>query len=190
MLEKIINAIPSSWIFFIIAAIFLFIGITSKNNNFFDVRKIFKQHFEVLNGNKFQIILFYITPLLLAMGIVKLKVIDKDIINNMNIVISIFISMFFAMLSILCSFQLNESHEESTKKLYNQLLKETFNSILFESCLCIILLSLTIVELFIDSFALNWHIFIASTIIYYLLLVIVFNIFIILKRIKKLFDNR
>ena len=106
--------------------------------------------------------MFYFVPLILAVAIVKLKLIDKDIINNINIVISIFISMFFAMLSILCSFQIKKKDAESIDNTYHKLLKETFNSILFESCLCILLLSLTIIELFIDSFALNWHIFIVS----------------------------
>jgi len=189
MLNTIIDYIPPSWILFLISGLALLFGFTRKNNNFFDFRKVFKEHFGIFGKNGVQIFIFFVVPLFLAVGIVKIKMIDKDIINNMNIVLSIFLSMLFAMLSILCSFSPKESGRTKNDN-YNKLLKETFSTILFECVLCVFLLVLSFVELFVDDFCVSWQLFVASIIIYYLVLVVLMNIFVIIKRVKRMFDER
>jgi len=94
--------------------------------------------------------------------------------------------MFFAMISILYS---TSSKENVTDEKRKKLLHETINTILFECVLSIILLVISFIVLFIDDYNLSWPIVIVSLIIYYLLFVIILNVFIVIKRIKKLFDN-
>ena len=186
MLHNFINYMPSSWIMFGISIMILLFCFTRRNNNFFDIRSIFRHHFSIFNGNKFQLFVFYFVPLMLAFGTLEIKTIDKDVISNINIVLAIFISMFFAMISILYNVPLKKDvNDDRNKKLLN----ETINTILFGCVLSIILLIVSFIVLFADNYSLSWAIFIVSLLIYYLLFVIVLNIFIIIKRVKKLFDN-
>ena len=197
MLEKVIKYIPPAWFLFLVPTLLWFFSAFRKNNNFFDVRNVFKQHFLIFKKNKFQIIIYYVLPILVALGIVKEKLIDKDIINNLNLVLSIFISMFFAMLSILCSLPPKEDSgsppkEDGDRKrqVYNQLLKETCNTILFECIICILLLVISFITLFVGNFDFGWVTFLLSLLIYYLMIVAIMDIFIIIKRIQCLFDKR
>lgn len=73
---------------------------------------------------------------------------------------------------------------------YNLLLKETFNAVIFECILCILVLAASFTLLFINDFSVSRQLTLVSGIVYYLTLVIVFNIFVIIKRIKVLFDHR
>ncbi|EOU1921400.1 hypothetical protein DMN35_13335, partial [Clostridium perfringens] len=141
MLKNIIEIALSPQSLFIVSALLLIINSIQKNNNFFDVRDVIKSQYNLFKGNKFQVIIFFIVPFLLSLGVVQIKYINKDIINNINIVLSIFISMFFAMLSILGGMS------KSNKEQYNILLKETFNTIIFECILCIIILIVSFIRL-------------------------------------------
>jgi len=53
---------------------------------------------------------FFLIPLFLAIGIAHIRVVDANIIGNINVVLAIFISMLFAMISILCSLSLRYSY--------------------------------------------------------------------------------
>lgn len=184
MLKNIIESALSPQCLFIVSAFLLIINSIQKNNNFFDVRDIIKSQYNLFKDNKFQVLIFFVVPFFLAFGVVQIKYINKDIINNINIVLSIFISMFFAMLSILGSLS------KSSKIQYNILLKETFNTIIFECILCIIVLLISFIQLFLDSYNPTLGLFIVSLFIYYLIFVVVLNIFVVIKRIKILFDER
>lgn len=180
-----IPEISLSTILFIISTIAIIFCFSIKNNNFFDVRMVFKQHFQIFENAPLQKFVFNIVPLLMAFAIVDVKSIDKDIINNLIIVLSIFISMFFAMLSILISISFKENDN-----IYNKLLKETFNTITFEIILSLILLILSFIQLFLNDFSDRFSLKIISFLIYYLTIVVVLNTLVVVKRIKVLFDNR
>jgi len=106
--------------------------------------------------------------------------------------------MFFAMLSILSALPQKTIREDQKKEVsgqnrvkeYNLLLIETFNSVMFECILCIIVLATSVMLLFIDDFSDSRQLKVISGAVYYLSLVIVLNIFVIIKRTKVLFDNR
>ena len=106
------------------------------------------------------------------------------LINNINIVLSIFVSMLFAIMSIL------NGYEKSNKTQYLKVFDETNNTIVFETILCIVVLILSFIVLFIDNFENNILLVIISIIIYYLMFTIILHIFIIIKRMKSLYDNR
>ena len=93
--------------------------------------------------------------------------------------------MFFSVLSILCSFDKERKNEN-----YKQLLKETFNTSIFEIILCLLLLFISFIVLFIGEFKESVALKIISGIIYYLTMVTILNILVVIKRIKVLFDNQ
>ena len=73
---------------------------------------------------------------------------------------------------------------------YNKVLKQTINAILFESILAILLLIVSFSQLFIGSFDLTLKLRIISAFVYYLTLVLVLNIFVVIKRINSLLDSK
>ena len=106
--------------------------------------------------------------------------------------------MFFAMLSILSTFTFKKvaKHKENDVTAnnrvsdYNQLLRETFNAVIFECIICILVLIIAFCLSPIDDYSSLHSIGIVSCIVYYLFLVILLNIFVVIKRIKKLFEQK
>lgn len=183
MASKIIQFLISSKFMFSVAGLILFFYCIKKNNNFFDIRNIFLEQFRIFDKTKSQIIVFYIVPAILAYAVTRTKCIDKDIIDNIIIVLSIMLSMLFAMLSIINGYQRNDSK-------YVKVLDETNNSIMFQSVLCVVTLIISFAQFFVDTYDGEKTIIIVSFVLYYLMFVIILNTFIILKRMKALYDNR
>ena len=169
----------------IIGGFVLLLSLLPKNSNFLDIRSIFAQHFKVFRGNWLQFFSISIVPILFSIGIVQIRCVDKEILNNLNIVLSILIAMFFSVLSILSAFDGQTSRDK-----YQQLLTETFTTTIFEIILCLLLLLISFIVLFIGVFEKTVILKIVSGIIYYLTIVAILNILVIIKRIKVLFDNK
>lgn len=169
----------------IIGGLVLLLSLLPKNSNFLDIRSIFAQHFKVFKGNWLQFVSIFIVPILFSIGIVQVRCVDKEILNNLNIVLSILIAMFFSILSILSAF---DGRTRGNK--YQQLLIETFTTTIFEVIICLLLLLISFIVLFIGTFEETAILKIASWIIYYLTIVAILNILVIIKRIKVLFDNK
>ncbi len=175
-----------SAILFLIGAVILIFSFSLKMSNFLDIRKIFSDHFSVFKGNPLQLISIFIVPISFSIGIVKIRCVDAEILNNLNIVLSILIAMFFSTLSILCAFE----DKNNKNSAYKQLLKETFNATIFEAILCLLLLFISFISLFIREFEQSLYLQIISGSIYYLTIVVVLNILVILKRLKVLFEHK
>ncbi|MCJ7856962.1 hypothetical protein MUJ63_11745 [Lachnospiraceae bacterium NSJ-143] len=174
-----------SIILFMVGSAILCLCLLLKHSNFLDIRRIFVQHFCIFKGNPLQLIGIFFAPILLTTGLVEIKCIDKDILSNLNIILSILTAMFLSILSILCSFNKEKKNEN-----YEQLLKETFNTVIFEITLCLLLLFISFIVLFIGNFKESIALKISSGIIYYLTMVTILNILVVIKRIKVLFDNQ
>ena len=82
-----------------------------------------------------------------AIGIVQIRCADKEILNNLNVVLSILIAMFFSVLSILCSIDGKTKGDK-----YRQLLIETFTTTVFEILICLLLLLISFIALFVGIF--------------------------------------
>lgn len=174
-----------SLVFAIIGGVILLLSFLPKNSNFLDVRAILVQHFKVFQGSPLQMIAIFISPIFLSISIVLVCCVNEDILNNLNVVLSILVAMFFSTLGILCTI------DTTTKKAkYIQLLKETFNATIFEIIVCLVLLFLSFVMLFVDNFTETFILSAVSCVLYYLTMVAILNIFVVIKRIKVLFDNR
>ena len=161
----------------IIGGLVLLLSLLPKNSNFLDVRSIFAQHFNVFRGNWLQFFGIFIVPILFSIGTVQIRCVDKEILNNLNIVLSI--------LSILSAID-----GQIRRDKYQQLLTETFTTTIFEIILCLLLLLISFIVLFIGVFEKTVILKIISGIIYYLTIVTILNILVIIKRIKVLFDNK
>lgn len=182
-LKKTIEFLVSSHFLLSISCIILILNFIRRNNNFFDIRRVFKDQLDVFDGAKDQIFVFFGVPILLAFGVANYKLIDKDIIDNVVVVLSIILSMLFAILSILTSFTKDEA-------IFKVVLKETFNSVIFVAILCIMALMISVSVLFVKCIKLVLVNYIVSTVVYCLFFTIMLNIFIIIKRMKSLFDNK
>ena len=104
MLNKILEFIISPVGFIVIPLLIMIVSAFRKYNNYLDVRKIIKEQYNILKNNKSILIIIYILPIIIAIGIARIKTIDIEIINNVNVVLSIWISMFFSVMSIIINF--------------------------------------------------------------------------------------
>lgn len=163
----------------------------SKNNNFMDIRKIVVTHFKTFKGCKFQFASLFVTPLFFSIMFVMhyeedLKNFDNvsTNINTIIVVMTILLSMFFALLGILCTLTIKSENSN-----YSNVVKETFNSTLFEILICIVIIILSIILLFVGKNC-SWYInFIVFFIICYFTLIALLNIFVLLKRIRNIFNS-
>ena len=182
-MEKIIKFITSAEFLFLVSGLIIFFNCIKKNNNFFDIRDIINKHFMMFSEAKGQIFVFYGTPLILAIAVLKCNCINNDIIDNIIIILSIIISMLFAMLSIL-------SNYPNKDDLYEKTLEETYNTILFQCVVCVLSLIISFAQYFIENDSPEIYLIVISFVLYYMIFVLIMNIFLILKRMKALFENR
>lgn len=198
MFEKLLQVVPWSDILLYISLGLICCALLQKNSNFLDIRKVFADHFAIFDNSPLQRIVIFIVPFLLSISAISTQLLTKDIVNNLNIVLSILISMFFAILSILSSFTYKSTDPKTVTDVslrkkaekYNKLLKQTFNAVIFESVLSIVVLILSFAQLFSNDFSETWKLKVISLIVYYLALVIVFNILVVIKRMKSLFETK
>lgn len=169
----------------IIGVILLVCCLFCRSSNFLDVKSIVCEHLGIIKQNHVQMIGIYIIPIVFAITICRKECVNKDILDNLNIILSILISMFFAVLSILCSINSKNNNEK-----YQLLLKETFTSTVFEIIICLWLLFLSFTILFIGNYQENIMQRFLSFLIYYSTMIVILNILMIIKRIKAIFDNR
>lgn len=177
-----------------VCLVIIMLALFQKNSNFLNIRGVFKEHLLVLIKSPLQFCAIIIVPMIISIIGAIYHPLSEGIVDNLNIVLSILISMFFAVLSILVS--LTRKKEEEGKPLtpeeknYNTLLDQTFNAVIFESALCILLLVISFMQLFFNYFEPGMLVTIVSVVVYYLAIVIVLNIFVVIKRIRALFDHR
>ncbi len=183
MLDIVFKFIISPMGFIIIPLLIMIISAFKKYNNYLDVRKIVKEQYSMLENSK-SIIIIYILPIIIAIGIARIKTIDVEIIDNVNVVLSILIAMFFSIMSIVINFENKHSGN------YNKTLKETINTIMFEILLSVFLLISTFIYMFIEKIENEVILFAISFIIYYLSIVVLVNIFILMKRMYILYDKK
>lgn len=158
--------------------------------NCFDLIKMHILCFKKVNGkiSKMAIILYFGVPLLIAVAVTQIRVIDDSAINIITIIISILTSMFFTLLTLILDMRervkTNTMYDASEAAISSKILKETYYSIMFEILISITILILCFIELFSKTFNK-----IESFVIYYLTFVMLINLFMILKRIFKVIER-
>lgn len=185
----------SNLIILLLCIVVIVIYMLKRNNNFIGFHDVVKTHFSVFKGNRLQILFFYILPLVMAYCITNLGLLNQDIIDNIIIVLGIFISVFFSILGFVIGFP-KQIATNCNKEKYLLVHKESFCTTIFEIFICIVTLILAVTYVFfpnhmtsepgkeIPDFILHlWSFF-----IYYFLLVCLLNMFIVIKRLKSLYD--
>ncbi len=176
--ENILNVIC------LIGLVILILSFTLKINNFFDIRSILHNHFKVFQNSYLQLISVYIVPIFFAIWITQQQQVTKDILDEINLVITILTSMFFAFIGIIGSLNMDKKDGN-----YKRVAEETFNSTLFEIMCCLILLLISFLIIFVNDYDNICFIKMISIPIYYFFIIIILNIFLILKRIQAIFKN-
>jgi len=169
----------------IFGIIFLSYSFTRKLGNFLNIYGIILSHLSFFKHNKMQFFSIYFIPIIFSLSISSIHIITRDIFDTLVIILSILISMFFAILSILCTIK-----PKNNESKYNELLEQSFTSTVFEIILCIILLLISFSAIFVGRGINPLIDTIVSTIVYYLFFILVLNIFVLIKRIEVLFINR
>ena len=198
MLKLSFNEISVFDIMFFLGVFIILIALVQSNSNFLDIREIIRQHFSVFLKSPLQLGAVFGAPLLIAIAGAAERPLTTEIVDNLNVVLAILISMFFAMLSVLSSLNFRSTNRSEIDDItlvrgaekYNKLLNQTINAILFESVLAILLLIISFSQLFLGDFELALRLRIMSIVVYYLTLVLVMNIFVVIKRIKELLNSR
>ena len=132
MLKQLFNEISVFDFLFFVGIILILVALLQKNSNFLDVRKIISQHLSIFSKSPLQVVSIFGAPLLIAIAAAATHPLTVDIVNNLNVVLSILISMFFAMLSILASLSLKSTDQSKVEdvtlirdaKKYNKILKQ------------------------------------------------------------------
>lgn len=168
----------------LIGLVILFLSFTPKINNFFDIRLVLHNHFKIFQNSYLQLISVYIVPIFFAIWITLRQYVTKDILDEINLVITILTSMFFAFIGIIGSLNMDKKDEN-----YKRVVKETFNSTLFEIICCLILLLISFLIIFVNDYDNVCFMKVTSILIYYLFIIVILNIFLILKRIQAIFKN-
>lgn len=176
--ENILNIIC------LIGLVVLFLSFTPKINNFFDIRTILHNHFKIFKNNYLQLISVYIVPIFFAIWITLRQQVTENILNEINLIITILTSMFFAFIGIIGSLNMDKKD-----KNFKRVVGETFNSTLFEIICCLILLLISFLTIFVNDYDNACLIKMISIPIYYFFIIVILNVFLILKRIQAIFKN-
>lgn len=184
-----------SIILFCFSGVVLLCYFLRKNNNFIDIRGTIKNYISIFKNkyNKYlkgQLFFFFGLPCTLAIATAIIKPMDDNFLNLILLIITIFISMFFAMLSIIISFK---DKQTENKKL----IKETCDGLIFENFICVIIILISLIYNlfpkaiinFLPDYCIDGLTSIADFAIYYLLYCLLLNLFIVLKRIRILIHH-
>lgn len=165
-----------------LAIILIILYSIQRINNFIGLRGMVKEYIKIFNGSKIQISFFFGIPFLLATSFVQLGGFSESKFNTLYVVMTMMITMLFSILTVLTGYRKDQDEE------YKIVLKETKSIILFELILSIfIIIYAFIFQMSIEKMheiimgLLNW-------ILYYLISFDLLNLFIVIKRYKKLDD--
>lgn len=172
----------------VIPSIMLILCLIKKYDNFLDLRSVIKNYFSLFNKAKLQIWTFYILPIFISIGISMKFVPYKSYYGQQNVIISIFISLLITILSIIVSkdyYLVNKNYSDTMKKKIKRVIEETCNAIIFNVCLCVLLMMQGLVIVSIKEQC-KTIMTILGSVSYYFMIVILLNMLLIIKRLDKL----
>ena len=182
---KISKVCVSPIVLFILALIILLVYVFKAGTNYLNIGKIFKDYISIFSDAKKHLWIFWGVPVLLSCALVQVTMLTSGLAENLCVFLSILVSAFFAMLSILVS----KDATKQASKLYEQVLKETASTVLLEIVLCMVSLIISLSIIFLDASMTQWVQVIISLFEYYLLFAMLLNMLILIKRFKSLIDN-
>lgn len=167
---------------------------TKKTDNYGNIKHILYAYFSECAKSRIQLVILFVLPAFLSFSACAMNTLTETICNNLNIVLSILIAMFFSILGILCALprpsRTGQGEESRKEARYKELLDSTISAVMFECVLCILLLVLSFFSLFVNMFRKSTWLYIVSGAIYYLTFVVVMNAFVVIKRLEVLVSHR
>ncbi len=192
-------------IFILIVSIYIFIYCFLVKQDYINVAHVLKkQLLSVLKkksvrrkSDVYSFINIYIIPLILAFCVALENMISKNFYENIIIILSILVSVFLTLISILTS----KNYKDKTEK-QKTVVDLTFNNVYFLTVISILLLIFCILKISISSiefnlfkdnviickmFSANNFEIAFNTIVVYLIVEIIMHLLIVLKRIQQIF---
>lgn len=157
---------------------------TQKYNNFIRIRGILAQYFSIFDKSVFQIAFFIGVPALFAISFAQLAIPQQTTFDTMYVVVSILITMFFSVLTMLTG------DNSKRNERYKDVLNETINCILFEIVVSIFILAYGFIFQMLMRKIPASLISVCTCVFYYMIFFLLLNMFIIVKRFKMLNDNK
>lgn len=173
-------------LFVLINTLFLF----RKNESFFNLRDVIKDHLGLFRNSKSQYVIFYISPLLFAVGLSMIYEAGETFYINLSVIVSVLLSMLLAILSILTGKDYSSIEDDNQRKNIKRVTQETITAIVFDSMLCIFLLLYGLVMIVIDGVAFDAEVVkrIFAGIAYYSFAVMLLNLLLIVKRMSRIIE--
>lgn len=189
-----IKLISCPYIIIFICCFIVFLGKFLFKIDYMNCFRIINKHtcvFKNTNGKLLILpfIMYNIVPLFIAYSVNKISIINDDMINLITIILSILTAMLFTILVMVIDLknkiESNNNIKASKLRVMRVLIKETYYTVMFEILICVSLLVLSFIYLFTN----NTNALI-SYIIYSLIFLLIFNLFIVLKRIFKIIEEQ
>ena len=182
---------------YIIVGVLLIVFVSiGKNDSFINITSIFNGYFDAFKNNRIRLAIFYLSPIIISFGITNYKTVSKEILDNINIVITIFLSIFFVMIDLIENRtfkqlkQFDDTISEQNSKSFNSVKRETIDIILVDSIYSVLYLFISFLVQFIgtDNKELGILLYVMSVIIYSIVLIVVVHLLIILKRFRTILN--
>ncbi len=173
-------------LFVLINTLFLF----RKNESFFNLRDVIKDHLGLFHDCKSQYVIFYISPLFFAVGLSMIYEAGETFYTNLSVIVSVLLSMLLAILSILTGKDYSSIEDDNQRKNIKRITQETITAIVFDSMLCIFLLLYGLVMIVIDGVTFDAEVVkrIFAGIAYYSFAVMLLNLLLIVKRMSRIIE--
>jgi len=191
-IDKIIGIILS------ITSLLLIICILFKKNEpFFNLREILRNHLDVFSDCKSQYFVFYILPLFLSVGLSLLFSANVAFFTHLGVVLSIILSMLLALLTMLSGYDFSKFEDEEQRSNAEKTVKQTINAILFSCIIGIVLLLIGFIVIAANGKSVEWiplNIEICKNVVsafsYYLFILELLNLLLIIKSMSKIIEAK
>lgn len=160
--------------------------------NYFSVGDIIKGHFMCFKGMNGKYLLIPILnnismPIILAIFAAYMNEVNEQLIDLITVIVSIITAMLFSLLTMVIDMKANikrdENYYSKEASISNKALIQTYQTIMYEILISVVLLIFCLYNAFSDNFGL-----IQSFIIYFLSFSLILNLLMIMKRIYKVID--
>lgn len=181
-------------VFVVIALVLSTKIVLKKDEPFFNVNEIIRQHLSIFEQSKTQYFVFFGLPMLFSVGLAMLYTAGESFYSNISVILGIILSMLLASLSILSGYNFSTVKDEKQRANGKLVVKMTINTIMFVSLLCVFLLLYGLVMIVLCGGDYSWVCSsvveickaIASTIAYYTFSVILLSILLVFKQMSKI----
>ena len=160
-------------------------------DGYFDAKKIIVNYSNIFSKSKLKVRMIYAVLLILSVSIGIVETINSDLIESVTLIVSVLSGVFLAFLPVVMDLK-NKDIKSIKEDVYKNTCKETNSVLIFELLISIIELFFCFVYMFLypkinlDDKTYTVVLITFSSVIYYLMFIILLNILFILKRIRTL----